>query len=265
MAAPDPSSRGGASAPDEREQAFLRHIRTALQKPPAERFARPSAGRPTVGDPPASLGPAELISRFEAELLSLGGSQFWRAPTAAEAARPLLALLAEQAAGPAAGAPTLLAPHDPRLFPLIAALHGKGVGTMTWGRWDEGGDDTGWRARAAGARLGLVWADAAIAETGTLVVASHPAHGRSVSLLPPVLVGLFSATEIVLTRAEAFRRLRAAGALERGAGISLITGPSRTADIEGDLAIGVHGPGLVVAVAVAAPGESLEKREAGIS
>jgi L-lactate utilization protein LutC len=101
-------------------------------------------------------------------------------------------------------------------------------------------------------RLGVVWADYALAETGTVVLCAQGGHGRSVSLLPEILFAVFRADQIVRRMGEAFSAMsedeRYAQALPSS--INLITGPSRSADIENDLTIGIHGPGKVYAVII---------------
>jgi L-lactate dehydrogenase complex protein LldG len=88
-------------------------------------------------------------------------------------------------------------------------------------------------------------ADAAVAESGTLVVVSGPGRGRLASLLPPVHIALLPANRIVRTLPEAWSLLEVGFGVDVGharSNISLITGPSRTADIEQTLTLGVHGP-----------------------
>jgi L-lactate dehydrogenase complex protein LldG len=88
--------------------------------------------------------------------------------------------------------------------------------------------------------VGVSTAQAAIAETGTLVLESESERHRLVSLVPPVHIAIVDAADICLTLGEA---LAAVGrGSELSPTITLITGPSRTADIELTLAIGVHGP-----------------------
>jgi L-lactate dehydrogenase complex protein LldG len=88
--------------------------------------------------------------------------------------------------------------------------------------------------------VGVSTAQAAIAETGTLVLESESERHRLVSLVPPVHIAIIDAADICLTLRESL------AAMGRGSELSptvtLITGPSRTADIELTLAIGVHGP-----------------------
>jgi L-lactate dehydrogenase complex protein LldG len=89
--------------------------------------------------------------------------------------------------------------------------------------------------------LGISSAQFAIAETGTLVLQSTREHHRLVSLLPPVHIAIVEADSLCATLGEALSLLRPDGT-ELSPAITLITGPSRTADIELTLAIGVHGP-----------------------
>ena len=90
--------------------------------------------------------------------------------------------------------------------------------------------------------LGLSTAQAAIAETGTLVLESESERHRLVSLVPPVHIAIVEASSIVLTLGEALAVVHGSDFKKLSPTITFITGPSRTADIELTLAIGVHGP-----------------------
>jgi L-lactate dehydrogenase complex protein LldG len=88
----------------------------------------------------------------------------------------------------------------------------------------------------------------AIAEAGTLVCESGPVVARGSSLIPPVHVAVVETTQILPDLLDC---LEAFGERSRlPASTSLITGPSKTADIEGELVTGVHGPGHVHVVLV---------------
>jgi len=87
--------------------------------------------------------------------------------------------------------------------------------------------------------VGISTAQAAIAETGTLVLDSDCERHRLVSLVPPVHIAIVNASSIVETLGDALTLLQKK---EISPAITFITGPSRTADIELTLAIGVHGP-----------------------
>ncbi len=89
--------------------------------------------------------------------------------------------------------------------------------------------------------VGVTTAQAAIAETGTLVLESDQERHRLVSLLPPVHIAVVDAADVCATLGEALQLVRRNGS-EMSRAITFITGPSRTADIELTLTIGVHGP-----------------------
>jgi L-lactate dehydrogenase complex protein LldG len=102
------------------------------------------------------------------------------------------------------------------------------------------------RALAVAADLGVTGADLAVAETGSLVVVSGAGRPRSASLLPACHVAIFDREVLVESLVQLGLVLEAwhDGAVPpgRGASINVITGPSRTADIELTLTRGVHGP-----------------------
>jgi L-lactate dehydrogenase complex protein LldG len=89
--------------------------------------------------------------------------------------------------------------------------------------------------------VGITTAQAAIAETGTLVLESDQERHRLVSLLPPVHIAVVDAADVCATLGEALKLVRRNGS-EMSRAITFVTGPSRTADIELTLTIGVHGP-----------------------
>lgn len=89
--------------------------------------------------------------------------------------------------------------------------------------------------------VGLTTAQWGIAETGSLVLVSGEEHHRRLSLTPTVHIAVLSADRIVATLGEALAKARGTTPAPPGA-ITLITGPSRTADIELTLVVGVHGP-----------------------
>lgn len=88
--------------------------------------------------------------------------------------------------------------------------------------------------------VGLTKVQAAIADTGTLVLDSSVERNRLVSLVPPTHIAILDASRIYSTLGETLTALQSGE--EVSPAITFITGPSRTADIELTLAIGVHGP-----------------------
>ncbi len=101
------------------------------------------------------------------------------------------------------------------------------------------------------ADVGVSEACFAIAESGTLVEFTTDDALRLVSTLPRIHVGLVSACEVMDTLMEAAPRIRAFLAQQsRHASVTFISGPSRSADIEMRLTLGVHGPEIAHAVIV---------------
>ncbi len=88
----------------------------------------------------------------------------------------------------------------------------------------------------------------AIAETGTLVLWPSPAEPRLLSLVPPLHVALLSEASIRDTLLDVVREEGWARGLPPN--VVLVSGPSKTADIEQTLAYGVHGPKRLVVVLV---------------
>jgi len=109
--------------------------------------------------------------------------------------------------------------------------------------WD--GDAAAFRAAALAAGTGITTADFAVASTGTLILTTSPSRPRLTSLAPAVHIALVRRDRIVARMGEALDALRRGDSGKPPSGVFFITGPSRTADIENDLSIGVHGPGSV--------------------
>jgi L-lactate dehydrogenase complex protein LldG len=104
------------------------------------------------------------------------------------------------------------------------------------------------RDACAVADIGITSADYVLAETGTLVMLSSRQEARLVSLLPPVHVAVVPRSRIVANLDELLTLLPKPA--EQSSSMVLITGPSRTADIEQILVRGVHGPGEIYALIV---------------
>lgn len=102
------------------------------------------------------------------------------------------------------------------------------------------------RAVCAAADIGVTGADYALADTGTLVMLSSPEEARLISLLPPAHLAIVPRDRILSGLDELFLILPKPA--EQTSSMVLITGPSRTADIEQILVRGVHGPGQITVV-----------------
>jgi L-lactate utilization protein LutC len=99
------------------------------------------------------------------------------------------------------------------------------------------------RALCAEAAFGITSADYALADTGTLVMLSSGQEARMISLLPPAHIAVVPRGRILTGLDELFAILPDPSA--QTSSMVLITGPSRTADIEQILVRGVHGPGEI--------------------
>ena len=100
----------------------------------------------------------------------------------------------------------------------------------------------------ASADIGITSADYALAATGTVVMLSSPSEARLVSLLPPVHIAVFPRSCVLANLDELLSILPRPA--DQTSSMVLITGPSRTADIEQILVRGVHGPGEIHVVVV---------------
>ena len=115
-------------------------------------------------------------------------------------------------------------------WPEFAALDWAGAGLAIEARPTQGDD-----------RLGITGCYCAIAETGTLVVLSGPDTPTATTLLPDTHIAVLAPDRIVAGMEDAFALIRR----ERGAvprAINMISGPSRTDDIEQTIVLGAHGP-----------------------
>lgn len=83
---------------------------------------------------------------------------------------------------------------------------------------------------------------AGIAETGTLMLPSDPARPTTLNILPDTAVVVLRASAVHGAYEEAWDALRRAGGGAMPRNVMLVTGPSRSADIEQTLELGAHGP-----------------------
>ncbi|MCH7606466.1 MAG: lactate utilization protein [Chloroflexi bacterium] len=128
--------------------------------------------------------------------------------------------------------------------PVDAALQSAGI-SVTEIAHDETHSRNALRQEIAEAGMGITGADYAVAETGSVIVVPRQGLSRLVSVVPPVHVALVRPEDVIDNLDDLFllRRLeyhRNGG--DMGSYLNFITGPSRTADIEQTLVVGVHGP-----------------------
>jgi L-lactate dehydrogenase complex protein LldG len=95
----------------------------------------------------------------------------------------------------------------------------------------------------ADGRAALTHAFAAVAETGTLMLASGPANPATLAFLPEMHLVALSRASVVSAFEEAFAKLRTAYANARfPRALNMVSAPSRTGDIGGRIVLGAHGP-----------------------
>jgi L-lactate dehydrogenase complex protein LldG len=193
--------------------------------------ARPpfAEAAPTPGIPVTRLDADEdLAARFVAEVERVKGVVHRAADE--DAARQILAALL-QARG--AQRATMWDPEHIPLTGIGETLDALGVARVQ-------GDDHA----VATADAGITGCDWAIAATGTLVLSSGPGKPRMASLLPPVHIAVVTADQIVPRLEDYIAAQRAIhlGIFRKSSNVTLITGCSRTSDIEMHPVFGVHGP-----------------------
>jgi L-lactate dehydrogenase complex protein LldG len=110
------------------------------------------------------------------------------------------------------------------------------------------GDRDELKVACAAADVGITSADYALAATGSFVMFSSHNEARLVSLLPPIHLAIFPRSRLLANLDELLSLVPRPA--DQTSSMVLITGPSRTADIEQILVRGVHGPGEVYAVIV---------------
>jgi L-lactate dehydrogenase complex protein LldG len=210
------------------EARFLEVVRSSLEERGRDSELPGSPRSPVIRD-------ESLSDRLGREVETIGGSVHRvRAPE--DAREKILELLAGVGATQVVRSTTNLVEE----VDLDDALRQRGVEVMAC---DLRRDDDRKRLREMefSADAGVTTVDYGVAETGSLVVVAAPGQGRAVSLLPPVHIAVLRASDIVYELGELFERIKR----DRGelpSATTLITGPSRTADIELVLTVGVHGP-----------------------
>jgi len=167
----------------------------------------------------------DLIDLFASRLAAVGGNT--QRVTDSGAAAGAIQKLANALDGTVWVSADVVA----RASDLIVALRGLGLDTKAPANPAEVRDQP----------LGVAIAEGAIAETGSAIMSEPRAHARSVTLMTETLVVVCPTAALLPSLDEAATVLRAISA--GGASYAtFVTGPSRTADIERQLTVGVQGP-----------------------
>ena len=133
------------------------------------------------------------------------------------------------------------------LAPVVNALGRAGIESIRCGKTNDD-ERLALRERLANCDLAIVEAHYAIAATGTLVLVATPERPASLTLLPPTNILLVEADRVLPDMAAVISAL--GPNVIRQHRVAFITGPSRTADIEKMIVLGVHGPKHLYAAVV---------------
>ncbi len=175
---------------------------------------------------------ADVITRFQEALSAVGGEPIHVADLTTAVAK-LREVLLDM------GATTAIVNPDP---PLDRVRFAQVLPGLNWSIVGQGDLDV--RTIAAVADVGISSGTAGLAETGSVIVESGAQHSRLAILLPPVHIVLLPTSRITVDLftwvAERQQSLPSS--------LTIITGPSKTADIEQTLATGVHGPGRFIVI-----------------
>jgi L-lactate dehydrogenase complex protein LldG len=219
-------------------QAFLERVRQAVA---AGNKAGGTPGLKPRGDTGYQGGGPDPVVRFCCELTAAGGLAHL-VPDAAAAAAQVIALVA------AASARRVLLGRDVLVdaVDLSERLRSADCEVSLVDQVPR----TGAKDDCFVADIGISGVRALVAETGTVVMASGPAEPRSLSLLPPLHIAIATRAQLLPDLFDLFAALGTGAAQALPSCLTLITGPSKTGDIELRLVTGVHGPGAIHVVLV---------------
>ena len=216
------------SAPTSRD-AFFARIHAALGR---SATATPSEKPPEVDETIARLAnhSDDIVKMFHTR--AAGTGMFVHRPKASELADHLIAFLKKE------GVKSVVLGQLPLLGDLDAKLREAGFEVVDWKK-SEGLDVQ------FDVDCGITSVAAALAETGTLVICSTANTSRGLSLVPPLHIAIVRESDILPDMLDYWHRLKGVPNTDLPSNMVFITGPSKTADIEGELVTGVHGPEAV--------------------
>lgn len=206
--------------------AIMSRIRANQRRDAAAAPGEAAAAAEYLAQHPAGPRPvvlADLLTHFEAMSQRMA-STVLRVPRIADAPAAAAAYLNEHGLGCAA----VVWPALQRLSWAEAGI----AAEFRAPRFDESADSDA---------VGITGAFCALAETGTVVMLSGADSPAATHLLPETHIAILPASRIVADMEDAFALMRAeAGALPRA--VNMVSGPSRTGDIEQTIVLGAHGP-----------------------
>lgn len=224
-------------------EEMLERIRQALGR--SQGAPSPSIEFPPLGAVMPLIRPEELVPRFETEFRQVAGTPHQAADR--EELNRLFRLLLR-------GSASVVLSRNPLLSQLGVeeTLRAWGLEITVWPRLGPSATDGSgdFRQRCFQAQFGITGADLVLAETGSLVLSSITEGSQLASLAPPVHIVLYRRSQVVGSLEEVLEQAPLARLEDPGRSVVLITGTSRTADIEQILVRGVHGPREVHAILV---------------
>jgi L-lactate dehydrogenase complex protein LldG len=227
-------------------EAFLQRVRVAVMEGNRAGTAPPLPERGRIGYQGAGPDPVE---RFCAELTAAGGQPCVAPDRTAVLSKIQEIIQVHHARKIAIGCGGLLGKLD-----VAAKLLADGLEVMT----TDSIPAALFRDAMFAADVGISNVEYLIAETGSVVMATRPNEPRSLSLLPPVHIAVAHPQQILPDLFDLFDLYSPIADLAGPASpppscLTLITGPSKTGDIELKLVTGVHGPGEIHVILCAEP------------
>jgi L-lactate dehydrogenase complex protein LldG len=229
---------------DSSRDAFLQAVNRALHE-----GNRPGAGAdlPARGHAGYQGAGPDALARFRDELTASGGHPYLAADAGAAAAQ-----LVELVQGRTPRQVLLGRGSFIDTLGLTDRLRALGIDVLM----PQGVTAANCKEPFFAADVGITGVDYLIAETGSVALLARPEEPRSFSLLPPVHIAIAHHSQILPDLFDLFGRLATSksdvsGRPKMSSCLSLITGPSKTGDIELRLVTGVHGPGELHVIVVA--------------
>ena len=221
-----------STAPAPTRENFIAHMQKSMGRP---------VGTPTLAsEPPVVKENMARLARPTDDLVTMfckraeiSGMKVYRLK-AADSNKQILALLEEaKAERIVVGVGAL-----PQGLSLKEAIRKKGMQVVDWAATPS-------MDNQFDAHVGITDVHAALAETGTMICCSDSGHSRGLSLIPPVHIAIVRKSDILPDMFDYWARYKGVPNTQMPSSIAFITGPSKTADLEGILITGVHGPGKV--------------------
>ena len=221
--------------PPTNREVFLTTVRRSLSRPGVA-VPQPN-GVPSVkrqeAAPQQISDREQLVQRFEEEVKRVHGVVS-RVSGPEELSALLGALIEEKRIGK-------IVQWDTPLFSRLGpALREAGAEVVSINLNENEASRSEQRNALIEADMGLTEVDYGVADIGSLVLRASGQQSRLASVLPPIHVAIVTPEKIVPSLSRLLPLLKSSGALPSA--VSLVTGPSRTADIETIRTIGIHGP-----------------------